>query len=96
MLRVPREDFIPDALRPVAYVGEHLPLSGGRVVLDPRIFAKLLDALDIGPEDLVLDIGCGLGYSSAVIAKMAEAVIALEELPDLAEAAEDPAGRTWP
>lgn len=88
MLNVPREDFLPASLRPVAYLGEHVPLAPGRVVLDPRIFAKMLDALDIGPTDLVLDIGCGMGYSTAVIARMAEAVIALEEVPELAAEAE--------
>lgn len=78
MLAVPREDFVPAALTPVAYLGEHVPLGDGRVVLDPRVFAKLLDALRIGPEDLVLDVGCGLGYSTAVLAEMAEAVVAVE------------------
>lgn len=86
LLRVPREDFVPQALRPVAYLGEHVPLAPGRVLLDPRVFAKMLDALDLGPDDLVLDVGCGLGYSTAVIARLAEAVIALEE--DAAMAAE--------
>jgi protein-L-isoaspartate(D-aspartate) O-methyltransferase len=86
MLDVPREDYVPAELRPVAYLGEHVPLGGGRVVLDPRVFAKMLDAIDIGPTDLVLDVGCGLGYSTAVVARMAEAVIALEE--DAAMAAE--------
>ena len=86
MLAVPREDFVPDALRPVAYLGEHVPLAPGRVLLDPRVFAKLLDALNVGPSDLVLDLGCGLGYSTAVLARMAEAVVALEA--DAAMAAE--------
>jgi protein-L-isoaspartate(D-aspartate) O-methyltransferase len=86
MLAVPREDFVPDALRPVAYLGEHVPLGPGRVLLDPRVFAKLLDALNVGPRDLVLDLGCGLGYSTAVLARMAEAVVAIE--PDAAMAAE--------
>jgi protein-L-isoaspartate(D-aspartate) O-methyltransferase len=88
MLRVPREVFVPAALRPVAYLGEHVPLAPGRVLLDPRVFAKTLDSLDIGPKDLVLDLGCGLGYSAAVIGRMAEAVIALEEDADMAREAE--------
>ena len=88
MLAVPREDFVPEALRPVAYLGEHVPLAPGRVLLDPRVFAKLLDALAVGPRDLVLDVGCGLGYSTAVLARMAEAVVALESDPAMAAEAE--------
>ncbi len=86
MLNVPREDYVPAAMRSIAYLGEDMPLAPGRVLLDPRVFAKLLDAADVGPRDLVLDVGCGLGYSTAVIARMAEAVVALEE--DEAMAAE--------
>jgi protein-L-isoaspartate(D-aspartate) O-methyltransferase len=86
MLSVPREDYVPAELRPVAYLGEHVPLAPGRVLLDPRVFAKLLDAINVGPADLVLDLGCGLGYSTAVLAQMAEAVVALES--DAAMAAE--------
>jgi protein-L-isoaspartate(D-aspartate) O-methyltransferase len=88
MLAVPREEFLPAALRPVAYLGEHVPLAAGRVLLDPRVFAKLLDALAVGPKDLVLDLGCGLGYSTAVLAQMAEAVVALESDPVMAAEAE--------
>lgn len=89
MLAVPREEFVPAALKPVAYAGAHVPLGGSRVVLDARVFGKMLDALEVGPSDLVLDIGCGLGYSSAVIARLAEAVIAVEENPELAREAAD-------
>ncbi len=88
MLAVPREAFLPEAQRPIAYLGEHIPIAPGRVLLDPRVFAKMLDAINVGPTDLVLDIGAGYGYSSAVLARMSEAVIALEELPELAGAAE--------
>jgi len=79
MLSVPREAFVPDEKREAAYVGENLDLGDGRVVLEARTLAKMLDALDIQSDDVVLDIGCGLGYSSAVIAKMADAVVAVEE-----------------
>lgn len=88
MLEVPREVFLPEALRPVAYLGEHVPIAPGRVLLDPRVFAKLLDALNVGPDDLVLDVGCGYGYSTAVLARMAEAVVAVEEDPRMAAEAE--------
>jgi protein-L-isoaspartate(D-aspartate) O-methyltransferase len=88
MLHVPRERFVPDALAEIAYLGENLTLSPDRVILDPRTLSKMLDALNIGPTDLVLDVAPGLGYSSAVIAQMAEAVIALEPDADLAAEAE--------
>lgn len=79
MLAIPREAYVPAERREAAYMGEHVTLGGGRVVLEPRTLAKMLDALDIQPDETVLDIGCGLGYSTAVIARMAEAVVAVEE-----------------
>jgi protein-L-isoaspartate(D-aspartate) O-methyltransferase len=88
MLRVPREAFVPSGLREVAYVGENVEIAPSRVVLEPRTLAKMLDALDIGPGDLVLDVGCGLGYSTAVMARLAEAVVAVEETDGFAAAAE--------
>jgi protein-L-isoaspartate(D-aspartate) O-methyltransferase len=84
MLSVPRETFVPDDKREAAYVGENLALAPGRVVLEPRTLAKLLDALDVQPGELVLNIGCGLGYSAAVIARLAETVVAVEEDEGLA------------
>ncbi len=88
MLNVPRETFVPEDRREAAYVGENLPLGPGRVVLEARTLAKLLDALDIQPDELVLDIGCGLGYSAAVIARLGETVVAVEEDEALAAEAQ--------
>ncbi len=88
MLSVPREAFVPQLLREAAYLGENLDIAEGRVVLDPRVLAKMLDALDIQPEDLVLDIGPAYGYSSAIIAHMAEAVVGVEPDAELAEEAQ--------
>jgi protein-L-isoaspartate(D-aspartate) O-methyltransferase len=79
MLAIPREAFVPAARREAAYVGENLEIGSGRVMLEARTLAKLLDALDVTPADMVLDIGCGLGYSAAVIARIADAVVAVEE-----------------
>ena len=88
MLTVPREAFVPRDRVEVAYAGENLPLGDGRVILDPRTFAKMLETLDLGRKDLVLDIGMGLGYSSAVIARIAEAVVGLEDDEERADEAQ--------
>lgn len=79
MLRIPREAFVPDAEKEAAYAGRNVRLAENRVVLEPRTLAKMLDAVNIDNDDLVLDIGAGFGYSSAVIARIAEAVVAVEE-----------------
>ena len=79
MLTVPRERYVPVNLREAAYIGENLDLGSGRVLLEPRTLAKMLDALDIQPDELVLDIGSAQGYSAAVIARLAEAVVAVED-----------------
>lgn len=78
MLSVPRELFVPADKREAAYIGENIDLGGGSVVLEPRTLAKLLDALDIQPDEVVLDLGCGYGYSTAVLAYLAEFVVAVE------------------
>ncbi len=88
-LSVPREKFVPDGKREAAYIGENLQIGQSRVILDPRTLAKLLEALDVQKDELVLDIGTGLGYSSAVISLIAEVVIAVEEDSSLASEAEE-------
>ena len=88
MLTVPRELFVPNALQEAAYAGENLEIARGRTILDPRTLAKILEVVNIQPTDLVLDVACGMGYSSAVAAHLAEAVIALEDNPDLCAEAE--------
>lgn len=85
MLATPREAYVPDEQAEAAYMGENLEVAPGRVLLEPRSLAKLLDALDVQPQDLVLDIGCCYGYSAAVIARLAEMVVTVE--PDEAMAA---------
>ncbi|GAA6200236.1 protein-L-isoaspartate O-methyltransferase [Aquicoccus sp. SU-CL01552] len=89
VLAVPRELFVPDAQRDVAYAGEDLELGGGRVLLEPRTLAKMLDTLDIGADELVLDVGCGFGYSAAVMARLAQAVVAVEQDEAMAKEATD-------
>jgi len=89
MLSVPRERFVPPALRELAYLGENLELAPGRVLLEPRSFAKMLEHLAIGPGDSVLHVGAGMGYGAAVIARLAQFVAALESDETLAARAEE-------
>lgn len=88
MLSVPREVYVPQDKREAAYVGENTVIGPGRVVLEARTLAKMLDALDIQPGELVLDLGAGYGYSAAVIARLCEAVVAIEEDAGLAAEAQ--------
>ncbi|GHG26938.1 MULTISPECIES: protein-L-isoaspartate O-methyltransferase family protein [Paracoccus] len=88
MLAVPMEDFVPASRRAVAYTGENLDLGGGRVLLEPRTLGKMIDMLDLQPDDLVLDLGCGYGYSAAVLARLVQTVVAIEENAEMAAESE--------
>ena len=88
MLSVPREDFRPAARRDLAYVGGPIEIAPGRMLLDPRTIAKMLDAADLEPGDAVREIGCGLGYTTARLAHSVEAVVAVEEDESLGSDAE--------
>ena len=82
MLELPRQQFVPQRHAALAYVDRDVPLGdapGARRLLKPMVLAKLIQAADIGPQDRVLDVACGSGYSSAVLARLAGAVVALEE-----------------
>ena len=87
MNAVPRERFVPSAAVALAYADVPVRIAPGRYLLDPRSFAKLLQLAEIGPEDRVLDVGCGTGYSAAVLARLAAEVIALEQDADLVRVA---------
>lgn len=76
---IAREGYAPKGRGAEVYADAHVPLGEGRWMLRPREFAKLVQALDIKPTDLVLDVACGRGYSTAVLARLAETVIALED-----------------
>ncbi len=84
---VPREAFLPQALRGVAYVDEDMPVAPGRYVMEPMVFARLLQEAEVRKTDAVLDVGCATGYSAAVLARMASVVVAVEENPELVQQA---------
>lgn len=89
METVPRERFLPAELRALAYVDREAPYAPGRSMPAARDFAKLLQALEIEPADLILDAGCGSGYSAAVLAQLGDMVVAVEEDEALAAQAQD-------
>jgi protein-L-isoaspartate(D-aspartate) O-methyltransferase len=89
MQTIPRERYVPAKSRDLAYVDFDMPVAPRRCLLKPRVLAKMLQAAGIRPADRVLDVGCGLGYSAALLARLAAQVVALEEGADLATAARE-------
>ncbi len=87
MEEIPRERFVPIDLVGVAYVDEDLPIGNGRYLVEPMILARMVQEAHILPSDVVLDIGCGTGYSAAVAARLADTVFGLESDAGLARRA---------
>ena len=79
MLKIPREEYFPEKLKSVAYVGDNLEIGPGRYSLEPRIIAKMLNLINIKDDELVLDVGSGFGYATSLIANFAQAVVMIEE-----------------
>jgi len=84
---VPREAFVAAELAPLAYIDEELAIGGGRVLMRPATFGKLLQLAAIRPADTVLVVGGGSGYEAAVLARIAASVVAVESDSALAAAA---------
>lgn len=80
--RMPREDFVPEAYRKLAYVDMSIPLGRGEVMMAPKLEARLLQELDIGPKDKILEIGTGSGFMTALLASLGAHVYSVEILPD--------------
>ena len=91
---VPREQFVPDGFRGVAFADAPIPIGYGQTLLAPNLHGRILQALDIAPGDSVLEIGTGTGYLCACLARLAGSVRSLELHAPLAEAARHNVGRT--
>ncbi|MFC6444818.1 protein-L-isoaspartate O-methyltransferase family protein [Shinella zoogloeoides] len=86
-LTVPREEFVPAAVKPLAYIDNDIQLAPGRFLMEPSPLAKLIQLADIAPGDIVLEVGCGSGYASAILSKLGSSVVALESDAELAASA---------
>ncbi len=84
---VPRERFLPEHLRSIAYVDDDIHIGMGRFLVEPMVLARLLQLAEVERSDVVLDIGCASGYAAAILSRMANTVVALESDPELAGAA---------
>jgi protein-L-isoaspartate(D-aspartate) O-methyltransferase len=89
LAQLPRERFVPESLSAVAYIDEDVPLDNGRYLMEPMVFARLVQAAQLQPGDRVLDLGCGCGYSTAILSRLANQVIALESDSGLAQLARE-------
>ena len=93
MLEIPRELFAPSSDRALAYVDRDIRIgtdaNGDRHMLAPAGLARLIQALELEKDAVVLDIGCGTGYSSAVLSRLAGSIVAVEEDKDLIRMAEE-------
>ena len=87
MRDIPRERFVPQPRRAMAYADALVQVAPQRFLLDPRTFSKLVQLVEIRTSDSVLDVGCATGYSSAVLARLGKSVVALEQDADLVRVA---------
>ena len=81
---IPRERFVPEEQAVLAYLDRDVPLGGGRYLMEPAPFARLVQLAEVQESDRVLIVGCGTGYSAAVLARLAGTVVALESDAELA------------
>ncbi|MEA2626309.1 MAG: protein-L-isoaspartate(D-aspartate) O-methyltransferase [Candidatus Binatota bacterium] len=87
MSKVPRHLFVDEALRDHAYQDKALPIGEKQTISQPYMVAAMSEALELRPQDRVLEIGTGCGYQTAVLAELAETVFSIERIPAFAQRA---------
>jgi protein-L-isoaspartate(D-aspartate) O-methyltransferase len=87
MGHVPRELFVPEQERPRAYADAALPIGYGQTISQPYMVARIAEALSLRSGEVVLDVGTGSGYQTAVLAELGADVVTIERIPELAEQA---------
>jgi protein-L-isoaspartate(D-aspartate) O-methyltransferase len=84
---VPREAFVAEAQKKLAYIDRPVAIGAGRRMTEPMVLARLLQVAHLKPSDTALVVGAGTGYSAAILARLVRKVVALESAPELAERA---------
>jgi protein-L-isoaspartate(D-aspartate) O-methyltransferase len=84
---VPREEFVPQRYRNLAFGDVAIPLGHGEVMLKPNVEGRILQALAVQPTDHVLEVGTGSGYLTACLARLAASVVSVDIIPEFTEAA---------
>lgn len=92
-LTVAREEFVPEALKPLAYIDNDIQISPGRYLMEPSPLAKLIQLAAVRSGDVVLEVGCGTGYASAILSRLGGSVVALESDEALAATATETLAR---
>jgi protein-L-isoaspartate(D-aspartate) O-methyltransferase len=92
--RVPREEFVPESLRSSAYRDDALPIGHGATISQPTMVARICEELRLTGTERVLDVGTGSGYQAAVLAELADEVVSIERVPELAAGARETLART--
>ena len=80
--RMPREDFVPPVYRKLAFADMNIPLGHGQVMMPPKVEARMLQELEISPEDKILEVGTGSGYMTALLASFGAHVYSVEIVPE--------------
>ncbi len=88
MNEVPRQRFVPDALKSQAYKDNALPIASKQTISQPFIVARMSELLELIPQSKVLEIGAGSGYQSAILSKLAGEIYAVERVPILVKEAQ--------
>ena len=94
MAKVPRHEFVPIEVQQYAYLNRPIPIGFDKTISQPMMVAVMTDLLELKPDDVVLEIGTGLGYQAAVLAELAGRVYSVEIIDELAQRATKSASAT--
>ena len=87
MAKVPRHEFVPIEVQQYAYLNRPIPIGFDKTISQPLMVAVMTDLLELKPDDVVLEIGTGLGYQAALLAELADRVYSVEIIDELAQRA---------